>query len=280
MRWFKESDVSEGTEPGKRHGNRWLSYIPGNSYLHLLDPRTKLIALFLISLTALFLTDLSLMCALWTGIVVLGVMAGLGRPLLRAILVMMPLVFFVVVLDSFFANDPTGIIYYSGQIWLFHPELTSGRIIYGVTMGFRLLSIGCFSALFVMTTDYHTFVNSLRGMRIPRMLSFSLGYGLHSTTALAEDVRNIMDAQRSRGMEFDKSLITKNRNRIMALGIPMTVSVLKRSRHVSEAMQSRGYGKNSHPGCYHPPYLKRIDYWMILALLVFLVLLISLSWIF
>lgn len=278
MGWLRDTDTGQVAAQKKQRGHRLLSFIPGDTFLHQMDPRTKLIALVLISLTALILTDLALMCVLWMVIVFLGILAGLGAPLLRAILVMLPFVIFVVVIDSFFAGDPTGIVFYSGQIWFFHPELTSGRIQFGITMGFRLLAIGCFSSLFVMTTDYHTFVNSLRGMKIPRTLSFSLGYGLHSTTALAEDVRNIMDAQRSRGMEFDKSLITKNRNRIMALGIPMTVSVLKRSRHVSDAMQSRGYGKNIRPGCHNPPHLKKIDYWMILGLTSFLTLLISISW--
>jgi energy-coupling factor transport system permease protein len=60
-------------------------------------------------------------------------------------------------------------------------------------------------------------------MRVPATLSFSLGYALRSTTTLAGDVNNIMDAQRSLGLDFESGGLVKNRTNLMALFTPVTV---------------------------------------------------------
>jgi energy-coupling factor transporter transmembrane protein EcfT len=56
-----------------------------------------------------------------------------------------------------------------------------------------------------------------------------LGTAFPTLSVLAEDTRKIMDAQRSRGMEFDRDLLTRNRNKLTAVTVPMAVTVLRRS---------------------------------------------------
>jgi energy-coupling factor transport system permease protein len=248
----------------------WLSFTPGDSFLHSLDPRTKLLALIAIGLSSLFVNRLVPMSIIFSFVVALAVVSGLGRRFFKGLLVFAPLVAFVVLLDSFFAGDPTGIVYYTGTLWFMEASLTSGRIIFSLAMGLRLLSIGGFSMLLVMTTDYHAFVQGLTRMKVPRTFSFSLGYALKSTTALSQDLNNITDAQRSRGMEFDRDAILKHRNRLMAVTIPMTVSVLRRSGTVSDAMLCRGYGLNPDPTSHMELLFRRKDY--VMAALCVLVL--------
>jgi energy-coupling factor transport system permease protein len=87
-------------------------------------------------------------------------------------------------------------------------------------------------------------------------------------TALYDDLRNIMDAQRSRALEFDRGTLVKNRRKLMALGIPMTVSVLNRARYVTEAMQSRGFASTPRPTCYRPPRPGRCDLLLLIVLAI------------
>lgn len=240
----------------------WLSYSPGDSFLHRLDPRTKLLALVAIGLSSLFVNRLVPMAIIFFFVVALAVASGLASRFFRGLMVFAPLVAFVILLDSFFAGDPTGTVYYAGTLWFMEASLTSGRIIFSFAMGLRLLSIGGFSMLLVMTTDYHTFVQGLSRLKVPRTFSFSLGYAMKSTTALSQDLTNITDAQRSRGMEFDRDAILKHRNRLMAVTIPMTVSVLRRSGTVSDAMLCRGYGLTERPTSYMRVVFGREDYVM------------------
>jgi energy-coupling factor transport system permease protein len=117
-----------------------------------------------------------------------------------------------------------------------------------------------------MTTSHDDFIKSLKSMRVPATLSFSLGYALRSTTTLSEDVHNIMDAQRSRGLDFEHGGFIKNRTNLMALFTPVTVSLLKRSKHVTDAMQSRGFNRTTQKTGINPCQFSQLDVIMVLSL--------------
>jgi energy-coupling factor transport system permease protein len=75
-----------------------------------------------------------------------------------------------------------------------------------------------------------------------------------------------MDAQRSRGLDFEHGGIVKNKTNLMALFTPVTVSLLKRSKHVTDAMQSRGFNRMTRKTCYNPCLFSRLDAYMALFL--------------
>jgi energy-coupling factor transport system permease protein len=229
-----------------------LRYEPGESVLHRLDPRTKMLGLLLVSMAALFFTTLPAMAVLVFSILALALVSGLGRNLGRAFLLVSPFLAFIIVLDSLFSKVSSGPVWFSAGLGFLHAEVTFAGILFAFTMGLRFLAIAGFSFLFIMTTSHDDFIRSLRSMRIPATLSFSLGYALRSTTSLAGDVRNIMDAQRSRGMDFGEGGITRNRTNLMAVFTPVTVSLLKRSKHVTDAMQCRGFSRTAQKTCYRP----------------------------
>lgn len=255
----------------RMHAYRAVGYIPGDSFLHRMDPRTKLLTVLVISIAAFATTSPVRTAFLFAFVAGLAAAAGLARPLFRALLLLLPLLVFIVVIDVFFPEEVWGQVYFSARFGPFTSVITSGGLLYAAAKGIRVLVIGGISFLFVMSTSYTDFVASLRTSRLPPQIAFSLGYALKSMTALYDDLRNIMDAQRSRGLEFDRGTFIKNRRKLMALGIPMTVSVLNRARYVTEAMQSRGFASVAKPTCYRPPRPGRYDL-LLLAVLVILTL--------
>jgi energy-coupling factor transport system permease protein len=261
----------------KAQSRALLRYEQGVSILHRLDPRTKILALLVVSLAALFFTSLPAMLTLLSSILVLAFMTGLLKNLYRAFLLISPFLAVIIILDSLFPKVSSGPVYFSAQVWFLHAEVTFTGILFAVTMGLRFLSIAGFSFLFIMTTSHDDFIKSLNSMRVPATLSFSLGYALRSTTTLSEDVRNIMDAQRSRGMDFESGGLVQNKTNLMALFTPVTVSLLKRSKHVTDAMQSRGFTRTAQKTCYNPCRFSRLDGVMVLLLgaLIFSLLMIE-----
>lgn len=258
----------EGVQSRRRRTHQAVGYIPADSFLHRLDPRTKLITLIAISIAALATTSPVRTALLFTFVAGLAVAAGLARPFSRSLLFLLPLIIFIFVIDGLFPREFWGPVYFSAQIGPFSPEVTPGGLLFAAAMGIRVLVIGGISFLFVMTTSYTDFVASLRASRLPPVIAFSLGYALKSMTALFWDLKNVMDAQRSRALEFDRGTLIKNRRKFMALGIPMTVSVLNRARYVTEAMQSRGFASTPRPTCYHPPHLGRCDLLLLIVLAI------------
>lgn len=250
----------------RRRHKTLIGYVPGDSLLHRLDPRTKLLAIVLISIASLSVASPVFMAIPLIFVILLVAVSHLGRQLFRSLLAFSFFFAVVIVLDAFFSSVEPGNLVLSIDLGLFSLDLYSGRLNFALAMGLRLLTIASISLLFIMTTDYSAFVRSLKAMHVPNSVSFSLGYALRSAVTMWEDAHRIADAQRSRGLEFDRSLLTKNRNRLMALTVPIAVSVLNRSSRVSESMLSRGFGYSQRPSFYDEPRFSRYDVLMILGL--------------
>jgi energy-coupling factor transport system permease protein len=244
---------------GRRAVEGHLAFVPGDSFVHGLDPRTRMATVLVTTISCLaFETPLPLVVVL----LLVGVyahLAGLLGPSIRALTAILPLLATIVVIDAFFPRATYGEVFFSTSIGLLHPILSTGSIIFAVSMGLRLVIIAWTGVLFVMTTAYTDLVRSLKSMGLPNSLTFSLGYALRSTTWLAGDLSRIVEAQSARGLALDRRSVLRHPSRLLAMVIPMTVVVLARSRHVTDAMQARGYGFAPRPTCYRRPIFHRND---------------------
>ncbi|MDD3621261.1 MAG: energy-coupling factor transporter transmembrane component T [Methanofollis sp.] len=229
---------------------RGVHYLKGDTWLHRLEPRTKLVTLVILSMAAMATEEALPLLLVFVTVFVITALSHLTRPFLWSLRLFIPVLLCIFIIDAFFPRAAWGTTYFSAEFWIFHPVLSTGGLLFSTAMCLRLLSVGGFSFLFIMTTAFSDFVRSMRASGLPNTLAFSLGYALRSVSALTEDIGNIMDAQRSRGLEFDRGNLVKNRHKILALAVPATVSVLSRARQVSEAMQCRGFGAAAHPTCY------------------------------
>ncbi len=257
-----------------------LRFHPGDSFLHRLDPRTKLLALIFMSIVALVFSSLPVLVLAFLFELVLAFNSGIMNRFLRALTLVSPIFILVIVLDSFFSKVSGGPVWFSAQVGFLHPEVTQAGVIFATAMGFRLLVLVGISFLFLMTTSHDDFTRSLRGMRIPPTLTFSLRYALQSTTSLTDDTRQIMDAQRSRGLELDRGNFIRNRDKLAALFIPVTVSLLKRSKHTADAMQARGFRQSASHSCYKSQTFGKPDVLMAILLAAFILILIVVSRVF
>lgn len=242
-------------------------FMPGNTWLHRLDPATKTAALVIVSATALLTEEPLPVFALCAGVVLIAVLSHLFRPFVRSLRYLVPLFLFVLVIDAFFPRTISGAVYFTAGIGPLQLTLSAGGILFALAMGLRLLAIGGYSFLFIMTTPFSRFVGSMRSLGLPNTLAFSLGYALRSISALTADLAGIMDAQRSRGLEFDRGNLLENRHKVLALFVPATVSVLSRARQVSEAMECRGFGCTDRPTRYRQGRATREDAYLIALVL-------------
>lgn len=255
-----------GVRGRKSRARRVIRFHPGDSFLHRLDPRTKLGALIAITGIALFFHEPVPLLGAFLFVVALAWISGLRRDLSRALVLFAPLVAIVIVLNGFFPKVSSGEVYFSAEVWFMHAEVTLAGILFAVGMGLRLLTIAGFSFLFIMTTSYDEFTRSLRELRLPATLVFALGYAVRSTTVLSDDAHRIMDAQRSRGLELDNVPLTRCWKKLSALFIPVSVSLLNRSTQVSDAMQCRGFCPGVRPSVYRRNRFGHLDLLMGVAL--------------
>ncbi|HEY8346030.1 MAG TPA: energy-coupling factor transporter transmembrane component T [Symbiobacteriaceae bacterium] len=247
-------------------------YVPGNTWVHRLDPVTKLI-MAVVAVTLVFLLPgfgaAVALLAVSLGVLAAGGVLRRSVPVFAGVLVI-ALTFVVV----------QGLVYPGNQ----HPALTLGPITFyreglllGLRLTLRLFNILAATLVLILLTSPADLVESL----VRRGVSPRFGYVLVSVLQIIPNMAaaagTIMDAQRSRGMETEGSLWTRLRAFIPLMG-PLVTSSLIATEERALALEVRGFSGNRKPTFLHeeviPPYA-----WVIRALyLTALILAIAGRW--
>jgi energy-coupling factor transport system permease protein len=87
----------------------------------------------------------------------------------------------------------------------------------------------------------------MKTFRLPRDVIFAFVTAVRFIPVMMLDTIQIMDAQKSRGLELERgNLLRRVRNMIPVL-IPLVVNSVVRSGELAEAMESRAYGAVPRP---------------------------------
>lgn len=219
-------------------------YIPGNSIIHRLDPRSKLVAMILLIIIAFWannpITNLILFIA--TGIFV--------------VLSAVPLSFFIKGLRSMFFliafTTLFQLFFISGGHVLFEIgfiKITSYGIEQAGIIFCRFVLIIFFSTLLTLTTmplSLATAVESLLGplkrFKVPvHEIGLMLSMSLRFVPTLMDDTIRIMNAQKARGVDFGEGNVIQKVKAMIPILIPLFATSLKRADSLATAMEARGY---------------------------------------
>jgi energy-coupling factor transport system permease protein len=211
------------------------------SPFHKLDPRTKLIIaveFFALSLAASSIVSIS---AVLLAILVVAVLARSLKRIGRTMA--FSLVF---------------------AVFIFGINIVFGLgILRSFTYALRFLAIISSTSLFFVTTSPDELEQIMKWLRVPRDVVFAFVTAVRFIPVVMLDTFQIMDAQKSRGLELEKgNLIARVRNMIPIL-IPLVVNSVIRSGELAEAMESRGYGSTPHPTSLYRMKLNWYD-WVVL----------------
>ena len=205
----------------------------GTSIIHKLDPRARLLLTGSIFVVSLFshVTELILLIALSVSLV--AVAQRLHR-FAKSMVFALALAMITFLLDAFVF--PIGI---------------SGALAYAL----RLFSVIASSSLFFLTTTPDELEQVMRWFRIPPDFVMVFVIAVRFVPVLLLDALQIMDAQRSRGLEFEKGSILKRLKNTIPLLVPLIAVAVNRSLDLAEAMDSRAYGAFKNPtSLYHLTY--------------------------
>ena len=110
------------------------------------------------------------------------------------------------------------------------------------------MMIGITSLLTVstMSTDINNGLEwvlaPLKVIKVPvSVLSMTIALTLRFIPTLYEETRKIMNAQASRGVDFQEGKLKDKVTQIISLLVPMFVISFKRAEDLSNAMEARGY---------------------------------------
>ncbi|MCL2747351.1 MAG: energy-coupling factor transporter transmembrane protein EcfT [Oscillospiraceae bacterium] len=218
-------------------------YFPGNSVVHRLDPRAKLILTF-IYIIALFLASGFLTYAVMLAWLVLAV--SLSRIPLRMFLKGLRPLLFIVILTGLL-----NVFYTDGRVlaqwWIF--RITLEGLLMAVRMIMRILMLVTGTFLLTYTTSplqltdaLERLLGPLKRIRVPvHELAMMMTIALRFIPTLIEEADKIMNAQRARGADFDSGNIIRRARALVPLLVPLFVSAFRRAEDLAVAMESRCY---------------------------------------
>ena len=219
-------------------------YFPGNSVIHRLDSRVKLVLdiLYLVILfTAQSYTGLLL------GLLFMVICYMLARikliMILKSVKPILPLMIFTGVLNLFFIKGETPL--FQWQFISIYPEGVDTALF----MLIRVLTLIIGMALLTYTTSpimltdaIERLLSPLKKIHVPvHELSMMMTIALRFIPTLVEETDKIMSAQKARGAEMDTGGLIKKAKSLIPVLIPLFVSAFKRANELATAMECRCY---------------------------------------
>jgi energy-coupling factor transport system permease protein len=219
-------------------------FIPGDSVIHRLDPRTKLLFVFGF-IGIVFLANNALTYGLLTAFVLMLIMLSKMniKFLLNGLKPVIILIIFTFFLQLFF-NKEGEAIYSIGNFHIYEEGL---RMAIFISVRFFLLVF--VTTLLTLTTTPITLTDGLESLMQPfkkinfpvHELALMMSISLRFIPTLMDETDKIMKAQMARGVEFSSGPIKDRLKAIVPLLIPLFVSSFKRAEELATAMEARGY---------------------------------------
>ena len=218
-------------------------FFPGNTVIHRMDPRTKLIWTVLY-IVALFLAKSLVGYGVLIVVLVLCVAVSKIKPasLFRG---MKPIILIIVItglLNLFYTPGEAiwrwGILKISVEgIWAAVYMIL--RIVMLITCTFLLT----YTTSPIMLTDgLEHLMNPLKKIKVPvHELSMMMSIALRFIPTLIEETDKIMSAQRARGADFDTGNLFQKAKALVPLLVPLFVSAFRRADELAVAMECRCY---------------------------------------
>ena len=219
-------------------------YFPGNSVIHRLDPRTKLL-LLIAYIVALFTASG------WVGygicLVFLAVCIAVSRIRLKAFVRgMKPLLFiliFTALLNIFFTQGETVLASFWRVTITLEGVLRAGMMLLRILLLITCTFLLTYTTSPISLTDgLESLLSPLKVIKLPvHELSMMMCIALRFVPTLIEETDKIMSAQKARGADFETGKLTDRVKALVPILVPLFVSAFRRADELATAMECRCY---------------------------------------
>lgn len=219
-------------------------YIPGDSIVHRIDARAKLLFVFLF-IAIVFLANNWLTYGLLI-VFTLAIVKLSGVRFYFILSGLKPIVFLLVftfLLHTFFTKEGTVLLD------LGFTEIYTGGVIQGIFIAIRFFVLVVMTTILTLTTTpisitdaIELLLGPLKKFKLPvHELALMMSISLRFIPTLMDETDKIMKAQMARGSDMTSGPFKERVKAIVPLLIPLFVSAFKRAEDLATAMEVRGY---------------------------------------
>lgn len=218
-------------------------YYPGESRIHRLDPRVKIISTFAYIISLFFVQNF------WGFLVVSGFLALiviLSKVPYRFILKGLKPIFLIIIFTftiNMFMTKGTPLV----SIWFL--TITEEGLYNAFFMGLRLILLIIGSSLLTLTTKpinltdgIEMLLSPFRRIGVPaHELAMMMTIALRFIPTLLEETDKIMKAQMARGADFESGNLLRRAKSLIPLLVPLFISAFRIAQDLAMAMEARCY---------------------------------------
>ena len=219
-------------------------YFPGNSIIHRLDPRTKLIML-VVYIVALFMAKSWLSYAVMFAFLVWVVKKSTIPPksIVKGMKPLIMILIFTGVLNLFFTQEGELLV----DFWVI--KIYSAGVSRAILMVLRILMLISCTFLLTYTTSpialtdgLEALMNPLKKIKVPvHELAMMMCIALRFIPTLIEETDKIMCAQKARGADFENGTLMERAKALIPILVPLFISAFRRADELATAMECRCY---------------------------------------
>ena len=218
-------------------------YYPSESWIHKLDPRTKIVGTFIFLITLFIIKNFPGFLVALLG---LAVTIGLSKVpigyILRGLKPVFIIILFTFVINIFMTKGE--VIASFGFL-----EITKEGLYNAFFMGIRLILLIIGSSLLTFTTKPINLTDGIENLLVPlkkiglpaHELAMMMTIALRFIPTLLEETDKIMKAQMARGADFESGNILKRARNLIPILIPLFISAFRIAQDLAMAMEARCY---------------------------------------
>ncbi|MCR4706830.1 MAG: energy-coupling factor transporter transmembrane protein EcfT [Clostridiales bacterium] len=250
-------------------------YYPGDSPVHRMDPRAKLILAIVYIVGVFFIGNLPGYLLALAFLYLVVRLSGLPFSyLLRGLRPLRFILIFTFLLNLLFASGET-VLFAAGPLTITKEALTSAAY-----FCLRLVFLVMGTSVLTLTTSPVQLTDALEHLLHPlarfgfpaHELAMMMTIALRFIPTLLEEADKIKKAQMARGADFESGNLLARAKALIPLLVPLFVSAFRRANDLAMAMEARCYRGGENRTRLRALHFTKLDAYGCLAMAVFLVL--------
>ncbi|WP_411169546.1 energy-coupling factor transporter transmembrane component T family protein [Clostridium sp. MB05] len=219
-------------------------YIPGETFVHKLDPRTKIL-LSILFIICLFVVDKFIGYILIVAFLALTVYVAKLPPryLYKGLKPVFFLIIFTAILNIFMIKGTSStLIFEFGFVKIYQEGLRTAAF-----MALRLIFLIMGTSVLTLTTSPIELTDGIErllkpiGKETAHELAMMMTIALRFIPTLMDETDKIMMAQKARGADFETGGMIQKAKSLIPLLVPLFISSFRRADELAMAMEARAY---------------------------------------
>lgn len=161
--------------------------------------------------------------------------------LVNSYLVLLTIALIVLLIWWLFFNQVGDSVLYQTSLYTIKLKISTESLYVGLSKVFGYAAMAFLTLLIIMTTRDIDIVAGLTKVKIPFKIVFFISLIFRSLNIMADDLESIKHAQYARSGKVGRFKLLKRIKEFIALSIPLTASMIKRSVEMGAALEARGF---------------------------------------